>query len=142
MKAKGSRVCSGAIVLFVFVCLLLAGAGRLIASEGDGQHMPDLSQRQAWLCAAPNAAQEPLTDARQEIRPGGEHRFAFSANREGQRAAALLQRRDANGNILPGSESYMKTVYRAFPLGDGFAYREKWRREPFNNIKSEEKRYG
>ena len=83
--------------------------------------MPDLSQRQAWLCAAPNAAQEPLTDARQEIRPGGEHRFAFSANREGQRAAALLQRRDANGNILPGSESYMKTVYRAFPLGDGFA---------------------
>ncbi len=25
MKAKGSRVCSGAIVLFVFVCLLLAG---------------------------------------------------------------------------------------------------------------------
>ena len=142
MKAKGSRVCSGAIVLFVFVCLLLAGAGRLIASEGDGQRMPDLSQRQAWLCAAPNAAQEPLTDARQEIRPGGEHRFAFSANREGQRAAALLQRRDANGNILPGSESYMKTVYRAFPLGDGFAYREKWRREPFNNIKSEEKRYG
>lgn len=121
MKAKGSRVCSGAIVLFVFVCLLLAGAGRLIASEGDGQRMPDLSQRQAWLCAAPNAAQEPLTDAHQEIRPGGEHRFAFSANREGQRAAALLQRRDANGNILPGSESYMKTVYRAFPLGDGFA---------------------
>ena len=114
MKAKGSRVCSGAIVFFVFVCLLLAGAGRLIASEGDGQRMPDLSQRQAWLCAAPNAAQEPLTDARQEIRPGGEHRFAFSANREGQR-------RDANGNILPGSESYMKTVYRAFPLGDGFA---------------------
>ena len=121
MKAQGSRVCSGAIVLFVFVCLLLAGAGRLIASEGDGQRMPDLSQRQSWLCAAPNAAQEPLTDARQEIRPGGEHRFAFSANREGQRAAALLQRRDANGNILPGSESYMKTVYRAFPLGDGFA---------------------
>ncbi len=37
MKAKGSRVCSEAIVLFVFVCLLLAGAGRLIASEGDGQ---------------------------------------------------------------------------------------------------------
>ena len=121
MKAKGSRVCSGAIVLFVFVCLLLAGAGRLIASESDAQHMPDLSQRQAWLCAAPNAAQEPLTDARQEIRPGGEHRFAFSANREGQRVAALLQRCDANGNILPGSESYMKTVYRAFPLGDGFA---------------------
>ena len=56
MKAKGSRVCSGAIVLFVFVCLLLAGAGRLIASEGDGQRMPDLSQRQACLCAAPNAA--------------------------------------------------------------------------------------
>ena len=121
MKARGSRICSGAIVLFVFVCLLLAGAGRLISSESDGQRMPDLSQRQAWLCAAPNAAQEPLTDARQEIRPGGEHRFAFSANREGQRAAALLQRRDANGNILPGSESYMKTVYRAFPLGDGFA---------------------
>ena len=121
MKAKGSRVCSGAIVLFVFVCLLLAGAGRLIASESDAQHMPDLSQRQAWLCAAPNAAQEPLTDTRQEIRPGGEHRFALSANREGQHAAALLQRRDANGNILLGSESYMKTVYRAFPLGDGFA---------------------
>ena len=30
MKAKGSRVCSGAIVLFVFVCLLLAGAGRVL----------------------------------------------------------------------------------------------------------------
>lgn len=83
MKAKGSRVCSGAIVFFVFVCLLLAGAGRLIASEGDGQRMPDLSQRQAWLCAAPNAVQEPLTDARQEIRPGGEHRFAFPRTGKG-----------------------------------------------------------
>ena len=92
MKARGSRVCSGAIVLFVFVCLLLAGAGRLIASESDGQRMLDLSQRQAWLCAAPNAAQEPLTDARQEIRPGGEHRFAFSANREGS-----AQRRFCSG---------------------------------------------
>ena len=102
MKAKGSRVCSGAIVLFVFVCLLLAGAGRLIASEGDGQRMPDLSQRQAWLCAAPNAAQEPLTDARQEIRPGGEHRFAFSANREGAArssafAAARRERQHSAG---------------------------------------------
>ena len=106
-------------------CIRLPAAGRSGAVDRLGRrwaaHVPDLSQRQAWLCAAPNAAQEPLTDARREIRPGGEHRFAFSANREGQRAAALLQRRDANGNILPGSESYMKTVYRAFPLGDGFA---------------------
>ena len=70
MKAKGSRVCSGAIVLFVFVCLLLAGAGRLIASESDAQHMPDMSQRQAWLCAAPNAAQELLTRVRRFGRAG------------------------------------------------------------------------
>ena len=90
MKAKGSRVCSGAIVLFVFVCLLLAGVGRLIASESDGQRMPDLSQRQAWLCAAPNAAQEPLTDARQEIRPGG-------AARSGAFAAARRERQHSAG---------------------------------------------
>ena len=117
MKAKGSRVCSGAIVFFVFVCLLLAGAGRLIASEGDGQRMPDLSQRQAWLCAAPNAAQEPLTDARQEIRPGGEHRFAFSANREGQRAAALLQRRDANGKHSAGKRKLYEDRLSGISLG-------------------------
>ena len=90
-------------------CICLPAAGRSGAIDRLGRR---------W---AAHARPEPLTDARQEIRPGGEHRFAFSANREGQRAAALLQRRDANGNILPGSESYMKTVYRAFPLGDGFA---------------------
>ena len=121
MKARGSRLYSGAVVLFVFVCLLLAGAGRLIASENDSQSLPDLSQREAWFCAAPNVVQEPLTGVQSEARPCGEQRPALSAERDGQSAEALLQRRDANGNILPGSESYMKTVYRAFPLGDGFA---------------------
>mgnify|MGYP004523031269 CR=1 FL=1 len=122
MKIKGSRVYSGVFVLFIFACLLLAGAGRLVASsEKDAQNLSDLSQREAWLCAAPNAAQEPLSGAQNETHPNGESRFALSAGREEQNAGAVLQRSDANGNILPGSESYMKTVYRAFPLGDGFA---------------------
>ena len=115
MKARGSRVCSGAIVLFAFVCLLLAGAGRLIASESDGQRMPDLSQRQAWLCAAPNAAQEPLTDARQEIRPGGEHRFPPTGVRQlaqpvGQTAHAVsgLPRRGERSESIPPSPPYFK----------------------------------
>ena len=37
MKAKGSRVCSGAIVLFVFVCLLLAGAAA-VHRDGEVAH--------------------------------------------------------------------------------------------------------
>lgn len=121
MRTRGSRLYSGAVVLFVFVCLLLAGAGRLIGSENDSPSLSDLSQREAWLCAAPNAAQEPLPGAQGGTYPSGEQRLALSDGREIQSAEALLQRRDANGNILPGSESYMKTVYRAFPLGDGFA---------------------
>lgn len=121
MKLRLSRAYGGVIVLFVFACLLLAGAGRLIESETASESLTDLSQRQAWLCAAPSFAQEQLPGAQSEARLGEDHRLAASEKEKVHNAGLLLLRSDANGNVLLGSESYLKTVYRAFPLGDGFA---------------------
>ena len=49
--------------------------------------------------------------------PGRGASFRLSANREGQRAAALLQRRDANGNILPGNGKLYEDRLSGISLG-------------------------
>ncbi len=121
MKSIRSRTYSGILILFAFACLLLAGSQRLIASSDEPRELSDLSGREAWFCAAPTAVQEPQPGQQSDSRVGGEKSVAVVSEQWKQQAEALSTRCDSNGNVLPGNGRYMKAVYQAFPLGDGFA---------------------
>ena len=104
-------------VLFVFVCLLLSGGSRLIGSDVQVDPMPARSfasiravlsspvERHAETGCAPGRSQ---STQRVQINPAPE-------NRSLQRIALC----DANGNVI-GEKTYMRAVYQAFVLGDGF----------------------
>lgn len=121
MKSAGMRVYSGILILFAFLCLMLAGSQRLIASSNLPKEFPDLSGREAWFCAAPTAEREQQPGQQNDSRTNGEKRMAVSSEQWKQQTEVLSARCDANGNVLPGSGRYMKAVYQVFPLGDGFA---------------------
>ena len=105
-------------VLFVFVCLLLSGGSRLIGSDDmQVDPMPARSfasiravlsspvECHAETSCAPGRSQ---SAQRVQINPAPE-------NRSLQRIALC----DANGNVI-GEKTYIRAVYQAFVLGDGF----------------------
>ena len=121
MKSTKLRISSGIVILFAFSCLLLAGSQRLIASSDMPKNFTDLSGREAWFCAAPTAEQEQQAGQQNDSRTNGEKRTAVASEQWKQQTETLSAQCDANGNVLPGGGRYMKAVYQAFPLGDGFA---------------------
>lgn len=105
--------------VFTFACLLLSGGSRLIAASDDSIEPIQLSD--SWFAASltcPAPAYERL------IAETGTQK-----NRSASAASVYLivdktvpaaPQTDANGNVLL-QQSYMRTVYQAFALGDGFA---------------------
>ena len=105
-------------VVFVFSCLLLSGGSRLIASPDKPAEpvFPRESRLSASLtCPARVQTQELHEGKAQESRDAGEASPPFIAVH-----APRPPQTDANGNILRQT-SYMRAVYQAFALGDGFA---------------------
>ena len=117
MRNKSERSLVFLAVIFVFACLLLSGGWRLIGHEGEEApvQMADVpmiatafSAAPAPLCEMglePVCKSETIRDARQEAPGSAAH------------AARVVC--DANGNVLSG-RSYLRAVYQAFSLGDGF----------------------
>lgn len=106
--------------LALFACLLLSGAQRLIGcQEPSGQSLAAASA-QVYLCSAASPfAQSAEDGSRGET---GEHRSAFDALPAGRPCAQPRgARADANGNVIASGVSYLRSVYQAFALGDGFA---------------------
>lgn len=121
MKTTAFRTFMLLMGMAVLSCILLCGAQRLVgrADEAPPIVPGSVSAKQAILVSAASCAQE--TGAQQgrtscvrvdEVRQSAQ---LFSAAGNG-----LIARRDANGNVLPGRGSYLRMVYQAFPLGDGF----------------------
>lgn len=106
--------------LALFACLLLSGAQRLIGCQAQSGQSSAAAPAQAYLCsAAPSYAQSAEEGARGET---GEHRSAFDALPAGSPCAQPRgARADANGNVIASGVSYLRSVYQAFALGDGFA---------------------
>lgn len=101
----------------MFVLLLLGGGRRLIGSQDAPQASvprPALV-RAAWV-SAPATREE--THHVGERAPATQRIGVMHApeNRTPVRRALS----DANGNVL-ASRTYLRTVYQAFALGDGFA---------------------
>ena len=115
MKGKPGLKLLLALFALTFACVLLSGAGRLLGTQE--RHIPESLPARAVLTApAPReAAESALASCQETLRraPEGEAPQV-------QAISAPRAQTDANGNVLRG-RSYLRTVYSAFALGDGFA---------------------
>ena len=121
MKRVSWRAYLGCLAFFVFACLFLSGAQRLIAADKTSVQTETLSCREAWLCSAPSSAQDQQTSRQRSDRAYGDSERVIHSQSEYSVYGRMQRRSDANGNVLSGRNSYLRAVYQAFPLGDGFA---------------------
>lgn len=118
MQKRSGRALFLLLCLFAFSCVLVSGAGRLIGCEipqpDCGRAIPAVSA--ALRCPPAPRTEDPGTPGQSQR--SGSHREAACP------AAGLFPLHavccDANGNVL-SAQSYLRTVYRAFALSDGFA---------------------
>ena len=117
MRKRGERCFVLLPLLIVFCCLLLSGGSRLIGCEGEETVyvQPPAILRSA-LCSAPAQAEQTGCDPARD-----------RADKLQSTAASMIHDEpdtyvcsDANGNVLR-RQTYLRAVYQAFSLGDGFA---------------------
>ncbi len=117
MRAASLRTLFFSLFMALFAALVLHGAPRLFMS-GD----PSCAQRvrpteQVYLSAAAPAPQRER--AFKAAHPECQNAARVPSTQE-MREVPHAPNRDANGNVLRGAP-YLRTVYQAFSLGDGFA---------------------
>lgn len=115
MSFRGTRALLMAVCAMAFVCLLLSGATRLVASGEETGPAPMVGVRAALTAPARQDGPDIAEDAQTPERRW--ERVVQAASLCASAAPALHC--DANGNVLT-RESYLRAVYRAFSLGDGF----------------------
>ena len=117
MSRRNERSIVFLLACFAFMCLLLSGGSRLIGTTEQEESLPERTDsllRAAFVSApAPKPEQGTL-----------HQRERFVQRRASAPAAEnpvlnLLAACDANGNVLK-SRTYLREVYQAFVLGDGF----------------------
>ena len=117
MRKRGERYLVLLPLLIVFFCLLLSGGSRLIGREGEELTLthPPLTLRSA-LCSEPAQAEQTGFDSARDRADGMQIAVAPIIHDEPDTSVCS----DANGNVLR-QETYLRAVYQAFSLGDGFA---------------------
>ena len=117
MANRSERSLTLSVLLFVFVCLLLSGGGRLIGSSSEAA--PDSCRHQMPVRAALTSVPAPCSELG-EAPDRGQSAPRFTAAPAPESLNLHLRVLcDANGNVL-GGKTYLHTVYQAFTLGDGF----------------------
>ena len=111
MAKKSERKLLLFVMLFAFACLLLHGGGRLIASE----EARPVSAIRAAICDA--QVQRPQTGA-VALKSAAARRMHAAPAPQIQASDHSVPS-DANGNVI-ASKTYMRAVYQAFTLDDGF----------------------
>lgn len=117
MQRRGGRSLFLLACLLAFCCLMAAGGRRLIGCEQPSDRETSASPA---LQAAFTAA--PAPDAQESGEPEPGERSAQRLSPVIVSGRMLLRTAvcsDANGNVL-GGRTYLRAVYRAFSLGDGF----------------------
>ena len=117
MTRKCSRALLLAGMLFAFACLMVSGGWRLVAGYGEGQLAADrpYAQIRAVISAAPAQPSQTVSPARRE---GGMQRMHIAPAPENRTLISSAES-DSNGNVLAAG-TYMRAVYQAFALDDGF----------------------
>ena len=117
MTRKCERKLLLACMLFAFACLILSGGWRLVAGQGGDDWAPvrPYAQIRAVLSAAPVQPSQTVSPVRREA--GVLRMHAASAPES--RTLIHGAESDSNGNVLAAG-TYMRAVYQAFALDDGF----------------------
>lgn len=119
MKKTRAKDLFFAAAVFVFVCLLLSGGSRLIASPE--KPMQPIATSPSWMRASFTCPPEGGGSNIKEDRAQENRQYSpVPVNDGGKPLAFSLPLTDSNGNVLR-RVSYMRAVYQAFALGDGFA---------------------
>ena len=108
-----------AFAVLTFACLLLGGGSRLIAApeKETAAFLPAEHWLSASLTCPPTVRQYEASE--REMQENGQNTVSFVCFERCETDHIDVQT-DANGNVLIAS-SYMRSVYQAFALGDGFA---------------------
>ena len=119
MKQREAYSLFLAVFLLTFAVLLISGAPRLIASPSDAPPAVYAMLYPTELCSAPSAPSE--SGNAEDMQRAGSVRREDVAHISAHASASVQPApgADANGNVLV-CVSYMRSVYHAFALGDGF----------------------
>ena len=117
MAKKSERSLMLFCVLFIFGCLLLSGGWRLVGSRAQEESMQ--VRPFATIRAVLSGAIASRTETGMAVRrdQSAQRMQPVPAPQESILIHRVLS--DANGNVLAG-KTYMRAVYQAFVLGDGF----------------------
>jgi len=117
MARKSERRMLLFVMLFAFACLLLGGGWRLVGHQQEDDLIPVRSHTaiRTALSSEQTSVQESLSVAR---RAAHEQRMR-SVPAADHQALKRSVPSDANGNVLAAG-TYMRAVYQAFVLDDGF----------------------
>ncbi len=117
MSRRNERSWLFFLICFAFSVLLLSGGARLIGSRESEKAVPIQAQtivRAAWI-SAPAPREETGAPQQRGQSVQRQETAAVPESPVPHRPEAC----DANGHVLK-SRSYLRTVYQAFTLGDGF----------------------
>lgn len=117
MARKSERTILLFCMLFAFACLLLGGGWRLVGTQQEDDLIP--ARPYASIRAAFSAAQTGSQQSAAAVRRESAVQRMHSAIAPGHQVLTHPVQSDSNGNVLVGL-SYMRAVYQAFVLDDGF----------------------
>ena len=117
MTRKCERKLLLACMLFAFACLILSGGWRLVASQGEDDWTPvrPYAQIRAVISAAPAQMSQTISSVCRDAGVLRMHVASVPENRSLNHSVPS----DSNGNVLAAG-TYMRAVYQAFALDDGF----------------------
>lgn len=117
LAKKGERSLLLLCMFFAFACLLLSGGWRLVGSAQEDDLIPvrAYASIRTVLTNACMRAEESMSPVRRVLTTTRLH--AVPAQDHQALKSSVMS--DANGNVLLG-RTYMRAVYQAFTLDDGF----------------------
>lgn len=104
-------------MLFVFSCLLLSGGSNLIAGTIRENTIPD--RPFSSICAVLSSASAPRVESGCQPRSGETIHRLHAVPAPADQVLTCCVSSDSNGNVLAAG-TYMRAVYQAFVLDDGF----------------------
>ena len=117
MARKSARSALLFGMLFAFACLLLSGGWRLVGTQQEDDLMP--ARPYASIRAAISAVQTCAQHSASAVRRESAVQRMHSAPAPDHQVLTCCVPSDSNGNVLAGG-TYMRAVYQAFVLDDGF----------------------
>ena len=117
MARKSERPMLLFVMLFAFVCLLLGGGWRLVGHQQEDDLIP--VRPYAAIRTALSSVEANVQESVSMVRRAAHETRMRSVPAQDHQVLTHHVLSDANGNVLAAG-TYMRAVYQAFALDDGF----------------------